>query len=561
MQNGIHTNNLRNAVVEKPFEAIVVGSGATGGVAALTLANVGVRVLVIESGSNLSSQQAIGNEPCNTFKRLKGLIKGEYKNQAQHPGFWKANPILYANEKENLYSYPKDRPFLLTQGRQVGGRSLTWGGITLRLSDYDFHAANIDGYGPIWPIKYSDLSSHYSFLETFFNVHGNKDSLEQLPDGNYLDPLPFTESEKYFSNKLREVLGYKVIHSRGFGVYDRGDNCDWPKYSSPGSTLEKAFKTGLVELISDHLVEHIIMNKSQDRATGVLAINKKNGDREVFKSDLIVLCSSTIQSLRILLSSEENNIDKGFIDSSKSLGCNLMDHISTCRFFNLASIKSDIHSEDVNDSKSLSGAGSFFIPLGNKRDNYGKVDFIRGYGIWGGIDRFNLPKYLQKEPESKIGFLIGHGEVLPCKTNKVTLSKEKDQWGVSIPHINCIWGDNEKKMVLHMNSTIEKIIKASGGEKKPLQHFINLPFINSILDKAIATREESPPPGYYIHEVGGAPMGFTKETSVVDKWNRLWNCKNVLVVDGACWPTSAWQSPTLTMMAITRRACLKASSD
>tara|TARA_Y100001968_G_scaffold292692_1_gene298102 strand:+ start:25510 stop:27165 length:1656 start_codon:yes stop_codon:yes gene_type:complete len=548
-------------VSQKTYEAIVVGSGATGGVAALTLANAGINVLVIDSGTNFSAGKAIGSEPCNTYRRLDGIIKGEYKNQSQHPGFWKANPLLYANEKENIYLYPKNRPFLLTQGRQVGGRSLTWGGITLRLSDYDLLAAKHDGHGQSWPIQYSDLASHYSFLENYFGVHGHKDGLDQLPDGNYLEYYPFTDSEKYFSNKVQNTLGYPLIHSRGFGPSNSNIKKDWPRSSSPGSTLKNALNTGLVELISEHLVERIILNKSQDKARGIISVNKKNGNKELFKSNLIILCASTIQSLRILLSSEENNIEKGFIDSSNILGCNLMDHVSTCRFFKLPKFKT---ARDVNiskDKKTLSGAGSFFIPLGNKTSNYEKVDFIRGYGIWGGIDRFDIPKYLKKDPDSEIGFLIGHGEVLPCKDNKITLTKEKDKWGVAIPHINFIWGENEKKMVKHMNSTIEKAINCAQGEIKPIKELINLPFINTVLDNAIATRSECPPPGYYIHEVGGAPMGFTKETSVVDRWNRLWNCKNVLVVDGACWPTSAWQSPTLTMMAITRRACLKAIED
>ena len=238
-----------------------------------------------------------------------------------------------------------------------------------------------------------------------------------------------------------------------------------------------------------------------------------------------------------------------------------MDHISTCRFFKLPKIKKKGNISTPNIKYSLSGAGSFFLPFGNKNSIYKNVEFIRGYGIWGGIERFNLPQYLKKDPSSEIGFLIGHGEVLPCKNNKITLSERKDKWGMPIPHVDFTWGDNENKMVNHMNSTIEKAIKISDGEIKPIQDLINMPFIDSIFDKAIATRKQSAPPGYYIHEVGGAPMGFNQETSVVDKWNRLWKCQNVLVVDGACWPTSGWQSPTLTMMAIARRACLKATDD
>jgi len=165
---------------------------------------------------------------------------------------------------------------------------------------------------------------------------------------------------------------------------------------------------------------------------------------------------------------------------------------------------------------------------------------------------------LKSKPNTKTGFLIGHGEVLPYADNKVTLTQELDDWGIAIPHINFKWNKNELKMVEHMNKTIEKCILSSGGEMKPIEELINAPFFKQIANSSVALKQGPPPPGYYIHEVGGAPMGTKEENSVLDKWNSLWRCKNLKVVDGACWPTSSWQSPTLTMMAITRRACISA---
>ena len=160
-----------------------------------------------------------------------------------------------------------------------------------------------------------------------------------------------------------------------------------------------------------------------------------------------------------------------------------------------------------------------------------------------------------------MGFLIGHGEVLANKRNKVTLSNKKDQYGISIPHISVVWRENEKNMVIEMNRIIELIINSGNGTILPINEILNIPFAKQILNKSVAIKKDAPPPGYYIHEVGGAPMGKNKEKSVLDNWNRLWECPNVLVVDGACWPTSSWQSPTLTMMAITKRACEKAIID
>ncbi len=545
-------------MTKKSYEAIVIGSGATGGVAALTLAQAGVKVLIVEAGPKWEVSQALGSEPCNTFKRFFNLFTGVHKKQAQHPGFWKANPLLYANEKENIYDHPIDRPFIWTRGKQVGGKSLTWGGITLRLSDYDLQASKTDGFGPTWPISYSDLSSHYLSLEKFLRIYGHKDGLDQLPDGEYIGSLPFTEIETHFINTIKYKLDYPIIHSRGFESHSSKDKNTWPRSSSIGSTLKAAISTGNVELLTEHIAERFIIQPNSNKAKGVIVVNQKNSERKQLNSNLIVLCASTINTIRILLSSESKNQENGFEDISGTLGTKLMDHISTCRFFSVPNLNNISNENNKESTKKLSGAGSFFIPFGNKASNYKDVNFIRGYGIWGGIDRFDPPNFLKKNPATKLGFLIGHGEVLPYENNKVTLSRNLDRWGLPIPFIDCKWGENELKMVTHMNSTIKKIIHTTGGEMLPLHKFINLPFLEKITNNSLATQLGPPPPGYYIHEVGGAAMGTSNQTSVVDKWNRLWNCKNVLVVDGACWPTSAWQSPTLTMMALTRRACLKA---
>tara|TARA_Y100001968_G_C19128370_1_gene605429 strand:+ start:23 stop:706 length:684 start_codon:yes stop_codon:yes gene_type:complete len=213
--------------------------------------------------------------------------------------------------------------------------------------------------------------------------------------------------------------------------------------------------------------------------------------------------------------------------------------------------------KEINSNK-LSGAGSFFIPFGQDLDKSDSSKFIRGYGIWGGIDRFELPIWINKATNKSLGFLIGHGEVLPNSNNKITLSDDPDKWGIPQPNIEMKWNENEIKMSKHMKQTIEKIICSAEGKIINFNELVDIPVIQKILGNAVAIQENPPPPGYYIHEVGGARMGNTKEDSVLDKWNRLWNCKNVLVVDGSCWPTSGWQSPTLTMMAIARRACLNA---
>ena len=537
-----------------PYDAIVVGSGATGGIAALTLAEQGIKVLVIEAGPKIKRLEASNYEPKSTLKRLSGVLTKKHSNQCQHPGYWKNNPDLYSNELNHPYEYPEKKPFLWTQGKQIGGRSLTWGGITLRFSSEDFNPAQKDGFGPNWPISYEDLSPHYDFVENFCGIYGRKDGIKEVPNGKYIGEIPLTESEHIFGSKVKSKLNYPFIQSRGFDRNSSVKEKQWPKSSSLGSTLKKALDTGNVQIISNYLVESFEINKRTELATKLRIVNLANGSKEILNCDLILLCASTISTLRILLNSEYKSNSLGFKDNSGKLGKYLMDHISVCRFFSVPKVKNS--RKPLDNSPYLSGAGSFFIPFGTNLPKIDSIKFQRGYGIWGAIDRLGIPKFLQKDPNSSIGFLIAHGEVLPRKKNSVSLSNKTDRWGIPIPHIEFEWSENELNMAKHMTNTIKKSIKAADGETKNIDELINISIGSIFTKNLIALSDSPPPPGYYIHEVGGAPMGVSQEDSVVDKFNRLWGCKNVLVLDGACWPTSSWKSPTLTMMALSRRACL-----
>jgi choline dehydrogenase-like flavoprotein len=536
-----------------PYDAIVVGSGATGGIAALTLAEQGIKVLVIEAGPKIKRFEASNYEPISTLKRLSGVLTKKHANQCQHPGYWKNNPDLYSNELRHPYESPPKKPFIWTQGKQCGGRSLTWGGITLRLSKEDFHPARKDGFGPNWPISYDELSPHYDFIENFCGIYGRKDNIKEVPNGKYIGEIPLTENENIFGNTVRSKLNYPFIQSRGFDRNSSVKDKNWPKSSSLGSTLKKALDTGNVQIISNYLVESFEINKITELASKLTIVNLENGCREVLNCDLILLCASTISTLRILLNSEYKSNSSGFKDNSGKLGKYLMDHISICRFFSVPKTKSSEPSDDLPD---LSGAGSFFIPFGSNLPKIDNLNFLRGYGIWGAIDRLGIPKFLQKDQNTSIGFLIAHGEVLPREKNSVTLSNKTDQWGIPIPRIEFEWSVNELNMAKHMANTIKKSVKAANGEIKSINELINIPLGSIFTKNLIALSDGPPPPGYYIHEVGGAPMGISEEDSVVNKFNRLWSCKNVFILDGACWPTSSWQSPTLTMMALSRRACL-----
>ena len=535
-------------------DAIVVGSGATGGVAALALAEAGLNVLVLEAGPELSAPRAFGREPLNSLRRLAALSGGNQRIAANHPGYWKANPQLYVDERNNPYSTPAERPFLWTRGRQVGGKSLTWGGITLRLSDYEFQAAERDGHGHSWPIRHADLAPFYERLETLLQVRGHRDGLPQLPDGAFQPPLPLTPAERHLQGSIARELGLPLIHSRGFPLRRAADG-PWPRSCSQGGALALALASGRVQLRSNSVVSHVEVDRRSGRAVGVVVVDAERGVQLQERADLVVLCASTIESVRLLLHSQQVG---GLEEVSGRLGLGLMDHISTSRFFALPDQRPAGESE-------LSGAGSCFIPntvnLGDGgSDAEAGVDFLRGYGLWCGIQRFDPPQLLRRDPRAAVGFLIGHGEVLADDRNRISLDPERvDAWGIPIAHIDCRWGANEARMVAHMQARMQAVVHSAGGRIAPLHELFVLPLVEPLLRGSPALAPGAAPPGYYIHELGGAPMAAREEEGVLNRWNQLWRTPNLLVTDGSCWPSAGWQSPTLSEMAITWRACAHAA--
>jgi choline dehydrogenase-like flavoprotein len=317
-----------------------------------------------------------------------------------------------------------------------------------------------------------------------------------------------------------------------------------------------------VLLRSETVVSHVELNASGDRVEALVVVDGRSKLQQRLTAPLVVLCASTLESLRILLHSSESHQLGGLVDSSGCLGRYLMDHISTSRFFSLPDVPAAAASE-------LSGAGSCFIPntlqldAGGRRSPQpdGPVDFQRGYGIWTALQRFDPPQLLQRRRGEAVGFLIAHGEVLPQASNQLSLDAgQVDAWGLPVPHISMRWGDNERRMVAHMHRRMQAVVSAAGGCIRAIEDLFVLPLLEPWLKTSLAVSADAPPPGYYIHELGGARMAAAADQGVVNPFNQCWQVPNLLVVDGACWPSAGWQSPTLTEMAITWRACEAAAA-
>ena len=517
------------------YDAVVVGSGATGAVAAQTLADQGLQVLVLEAGPELQAAAAQGQEPRNTLRRLQHLSAGRHQRQCQHPGYWKNNPDLFVDEQRFPYSTPGDQPYLWIRGRQVGGRSLTWGGITLRLSDREFAQG--------WPIEHSDLDPHYSALEQQFGVWGQRDGLSLLPDGHYQPAAPLTPGEQALGRGCSR-LGLPFIPSRGFPRHNPGRDGPWPRFSAQGGALARALATGRVTLRSDSAAVQLLLNSSQDRCEGVLFLDTVTGALLRASGRLVVLCASTIESLRLLLLSRDDRCSGGLIDPEGLIGRGLMDHLSVARFFELP------NQPPAPPQTGLSGAESSFIP------NTGE----EGYGLWCGVQRFPVPGLLRRNPGAALGFLIGHGEVAPEAHNRVMLDSSRcDVHGVPVPLITQQRSPGDQAMASHMVQRIEMVVAEAGGVVAPVEDLLRMPLVEPLVRGSVAGSMELTPPGYYVHELGGAPMGTDPGRSVLDRWNRLHTCANLLVSDGASWTSAGWQSPTLTSMALTRRACMQAA--
>lgn len=561
--DSLQVNN--KAIKQNTYDAIVVGSGISGGWAAKELTEKGLKVLMLERGRNfehIKDYKTANKDPWDFAHRGKATFKQtqDYpvisRDWAMY-GTAAQEPIIdsWVNEKE--CPYVEVKPFTWWRSYQLGGRSILWGRQSYRWSDFDFEANVREGIGVDWPIRYRDLALWYDHVEKFAGISGSKEGLPQLPDGQFLPPMDLNCVEKdvaarikgHYKNRRHMFIGRVAnltapVPGRGQCQFRNRcwEGCPFGGYfSTQSSTLPAAVKTGNLTVRPFSIVTKILYDKDRKKATGVEVLDAETNATYDFHAKIVFVCASALNSTWILMNSATDIWPGGLGSSSGALGHNVMDHHYMLGAQGLV---------EGYEDKYYYGrrANGFYIPrfanlFGDKRD------FLRGYGYQGSASRtgwsrdvaeLNIGAELKEaltEPGAWYIGATGFGEILPYHENKVTLSTTvKDKWGLPVLSMDAEMKENEFKMRKDMVQELVAMFEAAGVKN-----------ITSWDSKMYAI-------GQGIHEMGTARMGRDPKISVLNGHNQVWDAPNVFVTDGACMTSSACQNPSLTYMALTARA-------
>ena len=542
------------------YDALIVGSGASGSWVAKELTERGMRVLMLEAGPP--------RLPTRDFTEHVRPYQVKFRGFGNRAALLERQPIqrlcyacdeyghqFFVDDHENPYTFPVDKPFMWIRGRQVGGKTFCWARESYRYSDYEFKAASRDGYGEDWPLSYKDLEPYYDKVESFIGVSGSREGLEQMPDGRFLPPMHLSCGGQLARDVIGKKFGWKVIPDRVANLtlvhHDRPachycDECQRGCYTasyfnSPSVTLPAAARTGRLTLISDAVVSHVLMNE-EGKAEGVYYVERATHAHREAHAKIVVLAASALESTRILLNSRSARLPEGLGNSSGQLGHHLMDH------FTLEGAGGFLPQFKSSQREPRGTPCGFLIPKYANTAGHENRNFVRGYRFDGDGSQelyahaFGLAGFgtdWRHKVRSEIPYYFGitaQGECIPRYENYVKLDPEKkDAWGIPALHVVSSYGDNERAMAKAMRNDVMEILDAMKLENPQPPGEISV-F------------------GKNIHECGTARMGNDSKKSVVNSFGQLHDAKNVFVTDGAVFVTQGCYEPTLTIMAISARA-------
>lgn len=546
------------------YDAIVIGTGISGGWAAKELCENGLKTLVLERGrmvKHIQDYPTAHLDPWDMELRNNITVEDKARQLKQsRTGYSTKFESKHWFVDDIKHPYNETKRFDWMRGYHVGGRSITWGRQSYRLSDLDFEANKKDGHGVDWPIRYKDISPWYDYVESYIGVSGENLGLPQLPDGVFEPPMELNCVEEHLKEQLSKnyddrllTIG-RVAHINSSKVFNGRSKCQYRSrcrrgcpfgayFSSNSSTLPAAELTGNMTLRPNSIVHEIIYDADLKEATGVKVIDTETKETFVFNAKIIFCCASSMASASILLQSKSDRFPNGLGNDSGELGHNIMDHHLGAG----ASGKFNGFHDKYYKGRRPNG---IYIPrfrnLGDEKTK--KNEFIRGYGYQGGAGRGAISEHVAElaygaeykekilEPGEWRMRLIGFGECLPNHENKMTLDYDKlDDWGLPTITFDAEWKENELKMREDMIQQAAKMLKKGGF-------------------RDIKTFNKLAAPGIGIHEMGTARMGRNPKTSILNAYNQIHSVPNVYVTDGACMTSSGCQNPSLTYMALTARA-------
>lgn len=547
------------------YDAIVIGSGITGGYAAKELTEKGLKTLVLERGRNVEhgTDYITEHKPVWEMKHRGRGYPARYQRdqyvQQRTYAFGEATEHFFINDRENPYIEVK--PFTWIRGNQVGGRSLMWARQCYRWSEMDFAANAVDGMAVDWPIRYADIAPWYDYVEPFVGISGQTEGVESCPDGKFLPPMPLNKVEQVVKEGIEGAFPERTMTIGRAAVLTRGQNgrsachycgpcergCSTGSYfSSQSATLPAARATGNITLRPHSVVHSIIYDENTDRAVGVRVVDAETKEMLTFHARILFLCASALASTQILLNSKTPRFAEGLGNSSGTLGHYLMDH----HYQVVASGEMPGYEDFYYVGNRPNG---IYIPrFRNVSAPSKRSDYLRGFGYQGGAGRAGwgrpIPgfgadlKEALRDPGPWNMYLSAFGEMLPRYENFVELDSEQtDIYGIPVLRISCEFGENEMAMRKDMAEAGAEMLEAAGAQ--------NVTTSDNFNEGGLGAE-----PGLGIHEMGTARMGRDPKTSVLNAHNQCHDVPNVFVTDGACMTSSACQNPSITYMALTARA-------